>query len=76
MFGYTGLAGGYAEYLLTHTDGENQGLLQHYVASNFDIADSVCPAPSSSPISRSICWRPSRIRLPLPWQTHWRISPW
>jgi uroporphyrinogen-III decarboxylase len=33
------------KYLLTHTDGENRGLLEHYVASNFDIADSVCPAP-------------------------------
>jgi hypothetical protein len=33
------------KYLLTHTDGENRGLLEHYLASNFDIADSVCPAP-------------------------------
>jgi len=33
------------KYLLTHTDGENTGLLQHYVESRFDIADSVCPAP-------------------------------
>jgi len=31
--------------LLTHTDGENSGLLEHYLASEFDIADSVCPAP-------------------------------
>jgi len=31
--------------LLTHTDGENTGLLQHYLASEIDIADSVCPAP-------------------------------
>jgi len=33
------------KYLLTHTDGENWGLLEHYVASRIDIADSVCPAP-------------------------------
>lgn len=33
------------KYLLTHTDGENRGLLQHYLASRFDIADSVCPHP-------------------------------
>lgn len=33
------------KFLLTHTDGENRGLLEHYVASGFDIADSVCPSP-------------------------------
>lgn len=33
------------KYLLTHTDGENQGLLDLYVASGFDVADSVCPWP-------------------------------
>jgi hypothetical protein len=33
------------KYLLTHTDGENKGLLEHYVASGVDIADSVCPYP-------------------------------
>ncbi len=32
-------------YLLTHTDGENAGLLTHYVDSGIDVADSVCPAP-------------------------------
>ena len=31
--------------LLTHIDGENQGLVEHYLESGFDIADSVCPAP-------------------------------
>jgi len=30
---------------LTHTDGENRGLLNHYVDSQIDIADSVCPYP-------------------------------
>ncbi len=33
------------KYLLTHTDGENTGLLEHYVDSHIDVADSVCPAP-------------------------------
>jgi hypothetical protein len=33
------------KYLLTHTDGENNGLLQHYLDSEIDIADSICPAP-------------------------------
>lgn len=33
------------KFLLTHTDGENSGLLQHYVDSHIDIADSICPAP-------------------------------
>ena len=33
------------KYLLTHTDGENRGLLEHYLDSNFDIADSICPDP-------------------------------
>ena len=33
------------KYLLTHTDGENRGLLDHYLAAEFDIADSVCPLP-------------------------------
>jgi len=33
------------KFLLTHTDGENSGLLEHYLASGFDVADSICPAP-------------------------------
>lgn len=33
------------KYLLTHTDGENTGLLEHYVESQIDVADSICPAP-------------------------------
>jgi uroporphyrinogen-III decarboxylase len=36
------------KYLLTHTDGENAGLLEHYVAAGFDVADSICPAPMTS----------------------------
>lgn len=31
--------------LATHTDGENQGLLDFYVQTGVDLADSVCPAP-------------------------------
>lgn len=33
------------KYLLTHTDGENKLLSRFYPQCNFDIADSVCPAP-------------------------------
>jgi len=36
------------KYLLTHTDGENSGLLELYLQSEIDIADSVCPAPITS----------------------------
>jgi hypothetical protein len=36
------------KYLLTHTDGENFGLLDLYLQSEFDIADSICPAPTTS----------------------------
>jgi hypothetical protein len=32
-------------FLLTHTDGENRGLLEQYLSAGFDIADSVCPHP-------------------------------
>ena len=33
------------KFLLTHTDGENTGLLNFYLESGIDIADSICPAP-------------------------------
>ena len=33
------------KYLLTHTDGKNTGLLQHYLDSRIDVADSICPKP-------------------------------
>lgn len=36
------------KFLLTHTDGENRGLLEKYLACGFDIADSICPAPMTS----------------------------
>lgn len=35
----------HGKYLLTHTDGENQGLLPLFGECRFDIADSVCPFP-------------------------------
>ena len=33
------------KHLLTHTDGENRGLLPLYRTSGFDVAESVCPHP-------------------------------
>ena len=33
------------KFLLTHTDGENNGLLDCYLDSAIDLADSVCPKP-------------------------------
>lgn len=36
------------KFLLTHTDGENRGLLEQYPGCGFDIADSICPAPMTS----------------------------
>ena len=36
---------GKGKFLLTHTDGENKNLMGLYTRCNFDIADSVCPAP-------------------------------
>jgi hypothetical protein len=33
------------KYLLTHTDGENRELLDLYLESEFDVADSICPKP-------------------------------
>ena len=36
------------KYCLTHTDGENKGLVEEYVKAHVDIADSVCPKPMTS----------------------------
>jgi hypothetical protein len=33
------------KFLLTHTDGENTGLLDCYLDSRIDVADSICPKP-------------------------------
>jgi len=35
-------------YLLSHTDGENRGLLDLYVRAGIDISDSICPSPMTS----------------------------
>jgi uroporphyrinogen-III decarboxylase len=34
-----------SKYLLTHTDGENKGLIESLNNCNFDVADSICPSP-------------------------------
>ena len=39
------LAHRHGKFLLTHTDGENQALLDLYRRCRFDIADSFCPRP-------------------------------
>ncbi|MEW6334292.1 MAG: hypothetical protein AB1558_08475 [Thermodesulfobacteriota bacterium] len=36
------------KFLLSHTDGENKGLLPYFLAGKIDIADSICPAPMTS----------------------------
>ncbi len=33
------------KYIVTHPDGENLGLLNSYLESDMDIADSICPSP-------------------------------
>lgn len=33
------------KFLLTHTDGENTGLLDCFLESRIDVADSICPRP-------------------------------
>jgi len=39
------LAHEHDKLLLTHTDGENAGLIRLYRRAGFDIADSLCPSP-------------------------------
>ncbi len=36
------------KFILTHADGENNGLLGEYLDSDIDIADSICPSPMTS----------------------------
>ena len=43
------------KYLLTHADGENKGLLDLYLASDLDIADSVCPWPMTKLTMGEVC---------------------
>ena len=33
------------KFLLSHADGENTGLLGHFLDAGIDVADSICPAP-------------------------------
>lgn len=33
------------KFLVTHTDGENSGLMELFNEAEFDIADSICPSP-------------------------------
>lgn len=42
------------KYLLTHTDGENTGLLEHYLGAQIDIADSICPKPMTKLTIREV----------------------
>lgn len=46
--------GGDGKYLLTHVDGENTGLLDHYLDCQFDIADSICPSPMTKLTLRQV----------------------
>ena len=41
-------------FLLTHTDGENTGLLDCYLESDIDVADSICPAPMTKLTFRQV----------------------
>ncbi|MCJ7472381.1 MAG: hypothetical protein MUP02_06215, partial [Actinobacteria bacterium] len=45
---YSKLAHKRGKYLLTHTDGENKGLIQEYLDADIDVADSICPKPMTS----------------------------
>ena len=42
---YSKIAHKKGKYLLTHADGENDGLIQEYLDADIDIADSICPYP-------------------------------
>ncbi len=42
------------KFLLTHTDGENKGLLQFFVDAKIDIADSITPWPMTSLTLRQV----------------------
>lgn len=39
------LAHARGKFIATHTDGDNTQLLDKYMMTDFDIADSICPAP-------------------------------
>ncbi len=42
------------KFMLTHTDGENKGLLEEYADSRIDVADSICPKPMTSLTLRQV----------------------
>jgi hypothetical protein len=42
---YSGIVHKKEKYLLTHADGENDGLIGEYLDAGIDIADSICPYP-------------------------------
>ena len=42
------------KFLLSHTDGENTGLLGHYLEARIDVADSICPAPMTKRTFREV----------------------
>jgi len=42
---FAGMLHARGKFLLTHTDGENTGLLDCYLDSEIDVADSICPTP-------------------------------
>ena len=42
---FAGMLHAEGKFLLTHTDGENTGLLDCYLESGIDVADSICPSP-------------------------------
>jgi hypothetical protein len=45
---YAAFLHGKNKLLITHTDGENRGLMPLYLEAGFDVADSVCPHPMTS----------------------------
>lgn len=42
---YSGIVHKKGKYLLTHADGENDGLIREYLDAGIDVADSICPYP-------------------------------
>ncbi|MDD5687696.1 MAG: hypothetical protein PHE88_07700 [Elusimicrobia bacterium] len=51
---YAGILHSKKKFLITHTDGENTGLLDNYINSEIDIADSICPAPMTKLTFRQV----------------------
>ncbi len=51
---FAGMLHARGKFLLTHTDGENTGLLEEYLRSEFDVADSICPKPMTKLTLREV----------------------